>query len=186
MTEVGPLSAEELLARSAAAVKSGNTTKNQSAVQKLMAQCSSPIEDNVDLSDVQKLLKQQQKDAKKIVNYFESDDYIRMKVSQLRGQLAIYTSMPGLDPSGAVVGGIEAEVRAILKKQQAALQESTRKATAAQEKLKENDRLKALELPSASALLAKIQGTAKPPALSKEVQALLTNAKNGTTVNQTV
>lgn len=177
------LSVEELLARSAAAVKSGKLSKNASAVEKLLAQRDTPIEDTIDLSPVGKLLQAQKKTAAKQENYFESDDYLRLKVSQLRQQLAIYTNLPGLDPNGAVVGGIEAEIRDLIGKQQAQLAEANKKTKEAEEKLAEQERLKALALPSPEDLLKKLRGEAEPEPLSKEVQALLDRAKKGATVN---
>lgn len=185
MADIGPLSPEELLARSAAAVKSGNTSKPKSAVEKLLAQRDEPLEDVADISPVAKLLAQQEKSAKKIVNYFESDEYLRQKVSQLRGQLAIYTTLPGLDPSGAVVDGIEKEIKDLLKKQNATLQETLKKSKEAEAKLEEQKKLDALKLPSPKELLEKLQGTAKPDPLSKEVQALLDKSKKAVSVNTT-
>ncbi len=179
MTDVAPLTAEEMLARSAASVASGKTKANMSAVEKLLAENGEGITDTVNLSPVQKILQAQKKDADKQENYFDSDDYLRLKINQLRGQLAIYSNLPGLDPNGAVMAGIEAEIKGIIEKQQATLAESNKKAAEAEAKLKEQELAKANALPTPDELLAKIQGTAKPPPLSKEVQALLDKSKKG-------
>jgi len=183
MADVGPLSVEDLLARSAAAVKSGKTSKNMSAVEKLLAENGEGITDTVNLSPVQKILTAQKADTEKKENYFESDDYMKLKVNQLRAQLAIYSNLPGLDPNGAIMGGIEAEIRDIIGKQQEKLAEANKKSAEAEAKLKEQEEAKANALPTAEELLAKVKGTAKPEPLSKEVQALLDKAKKGASVN---
>lgn len=184
VSDVGSVpSVEEMLARSAANVKSGKTTKNMSAVQKLLAENGEP-EDTVEISPVQKVLQKQLSDAKKVENYFDSDQFLQLKIGQLRGQLAIYSTLPGLDPSGAVIGGIEAEIKDIIGKQQAKLKASLDKSAEAEKKLKEAEAQKALdaEIPTAQALLDKINGKTTKTALSKEVQALLNKVK-GSTVN---
>lgn len=176
MSEVAPLTAEELLARSAAAVKSGKTKGNMSAVEKLLAEHGEPV-DTVSLSPVQKILQAKQKAESDKENYFESDDYLRLKVSQLRAQLAVYSNLPGLDPSGAVMGGIEAEIRDIISKQQAALAESNKKAAEAEAKLKEQEAAKALALPSPDELIKRalngVNGVKPATALTPEAKALL-------------
>ncbi len=169
------LSVEELLARSAAAVKSGKSTANLSAVGKLLAARDTPIEDTVDISPVQKILQAQEADKAAKTNYFDSDDFLRLKISQLRSQLAIYTTVPGLDANGAIVGGIEAEIRDIIGKQQATIQESLSKADEAKATLDEQERLKALAGPTPEELLAKIQGTAAKDPISDAAQKLLDN-----------
>ena len=181
MTDVGSvLTPEQMLANAAAAVKSGNTSKNQSAVQK------SDTQDTVVLSPVEKVLQKQADDAKKVESYFDSDAYLEQKVSQLRGQLAIYTTLPGLDPSGSVVNGIGAEIKDLLSKQQDKLAASNQKAADAQAKLDEENKQKALdaEITSSDDMLAKVQGKLKPAPLSQEVQALLDTVK-GSNVNTT-
>lgn len=172
------LSAEEMLARAAANVRSGNTTANQSAVQKLLSQRENPLpEDTVELSPVQKILQAQQAEADSVESYFESDAFLQLKINQLRGQLALYSTLPGLDPNGGVIAGIEAEIRAIIEEQQATLQATLAEADAKQAELAEQDAARANTLPSADDLLARVRGEAPAEELSSEVQALLERAK---------
>lgn len=181
MTDVAPLTADEMLARSAAAVKSGKTSGKMSAVEKLLAENGDP-EDTVQLSPVQKILQAKEKAESKTKNYFESDDYLRMKVGQLRAQLAVYSNLPGLDPNGAVMAGIEAEIRGIIEKQQATLAESQKTADEAKAKLEEAERLKALALPSPDDLIKRaanrLAGIEPETELSAEVKALLEKSKS--------
>lgn len=185
MTDIAPLTAEEMLARSAAAVKSGKTTAHMSAVQKLLAENGDGEEDIVTLSPVQQILQARKQAEESKENYFESDDYLNLKVGQLRAQLAIYTNLPGLDPNGAVLSGIEAEIKDLLSKQQEKLNESTKASQEAEDKLAEQERLKALELPSPESLLAKVRGETKKPALSDAVRALLDKAQKGASLDTT-
>lgn len=171
----GVLSVEDMLARSASAVASGTNTANLSAVGKLLAARENPIEDIIDLSPVQKILQAQEADKERVENYFDSDDFIRLKTSQLRNQLALYTSIPGLDANGAIVNGIEAEIRGILAKQQETIRESTAKAEEAKATLAENKRLEALVGPTPEELLARVQGTAPKEEISDAAQKLLDN-----------
>lgn len=178
VSDVGPLTPEEMLARSAKNVSSGNTSKPKSAVEKLLAERETPLEDQVDISPVQRLLNEREAKAKeKAIPYTEQDWFLQLKINQLRAQLATYSSVPGLDPTGAAMSSIEAEIRDIISKQQATLQESLKKADEAKAKLAEQDRLKALEGPSPEELLAAVQGTAPKATISKEAQALLDKLK---------
>ncbi len=168
------LSPEELLARAAANVKSGKTAANASAVQKLLAQRDTPIEDTIELSPVQKILQAKEaQEAKASESYFDSDEFLQLKANQLRAQLAIYSNVPGLDPTGAVLNGIEAEIRDILEKQQAKLNETLEKSDEAQAKLAEQERLAGLAPVSAEDMLAKVQGTAEKKKISDAAQKLL-------------
>lgn len=129
------LSPEELLARSAEAVKN-KVPAGGSAVQKLLAQRDTPLEDTVDLSPVARLLKAQEaaKTKQKSENYFESDGYLRAKVVQLQFQLDFYSRIGGdLGESG--VASVEAEIKGILQKQQAKLKAKTDEAAAKQKEL---------------------------------------------------
>ena len=174
------LSAEEMLSRSAKNVASGKNSKPKSAVEKLLAQRENPLEDIVDISPVQRLLKDREAKAKeKAVPYTEQDWFLQLKMNQLRAQLATYSSVPGLDPNGAAMNSIEAEIKSIIQKQQATLQESLKKADEAKAKLDEQERLKALEGPSPEELLARLNGTAKKPEMSKAVKAMLEKAAKG-------
>ncbi|MCB9996573.1 MAG: hypothetical protein H6869_09075 [Rhodospirillales bacterium] len=180
MADVGQvLSAEEMLARAAKNVASGKTTANQSAVQKLLAQRDTPIEDTVELSGVQKLLQAREaQDAERAVPYTEQDWFLELKVNQLRAQLAIYSAVPGLDSNGAVLSGIEAEIKDIIEKQQAKLQESLSKADDAQAALEEQDRLRAAELFTPEQLLDRLNGNGQKTELSAEAKALLDKVKS--------
>lgn len=128
------LSPEELLARSAEAVKN-KVPAGGSEVQKLLAQRDTPLEDTVDLSPVARLLKvQEAQKAKQSENYFESDAYLRAKVVQLQFQLDFYSRIGGdLGESG--VASVEAEIKGILQKQQTKLKAKTDEAAAKQKEL---------------------------------------------------
>lgn len=178
MSDIGPLSAEEMLQRAAQNVASGNNSKPKSAVEKLLAEREAPLEDKVDISPVQRLLQEREARTKdKVTPYTEQDWFLRLKINQLRAQIHTYSTVPGLDPSGEIMAGIEKEVMAILKKQNDRLQESLKKGDEAKARLEEQKRLEALKGPSPADLLAKVQGKLKKPALSKEVQALLDKLK---------
>ena len=174
------LSAEEMLARAAANVRSGNTTANQSQVQRLLAQRETPIEDTVDISPVQKILQQQAAEAEETVSYFESDDYLQLKVQQLQGQLAIYSTLPGLDPSGSILSSIEAEIRDLIAGQQEKLNEILERGEDADAQLREQEAARAAELKSADDLLATVRGENAPDAISDEAQALLDSVRGST------
>lgn len=129
------LSPEELLARSAEAVKN-RVPAGGSAVRKLLAQRDAPLEDTVDLSPVARLLKAQeaQRAKQQSENYFESDGYLRAKVVQLQFQLDFYSRIGGdLGENG--VASVEAEIRSILQKQQAKLKATSDEAEAKQKEL---------------------------------------------------
>ena len=180
MADVGQvLSAEEMLARASKNVATKKTSANMSAVEKLLAQRDTPIEDTVDISPVQKLLQERTaREEEKAVPYTEQDWFLDLKINQLRSQLALYSTVPGLDSGGAIMAGIEAEIKELYAKQQAQIQESLDKSAEAEEKLAEQERLKALELPSAEELLARVQGTAPKQKLSDEAKALLDKVKS--------
>lgn len=182
VTSGGVLSVDEMLARSKEAVKSGKTTKNMSAVEKLLARREDPV-DTVDLSPVQKLL-QRQKSKKSGESFFESDAYLKMKVNQLHGQLAIYATLPGLDPDGSNMDRIQAEIQAIAQIQQSQFAEIEAKRLEAQAAQQDKDRLKALEGLSADDMLARLSGVAPKEELSSDVKNLLRNV--GASIDLTV
>jgi hypothetical protein len=167
------LSVDDMLARSREAVKSGKTTANMSAVEKLLAGRDEP-EDTVDLSPVQKLLARQQQDQEK-ESYFESDDFYRLKVQQLQGQLALYATLPGLDPDGSNIAQIQGQIQAIIDVQQQKFAEIEAKRLEAQTAQEEKERLAALEGPSPEDLLAKLRGELPEEELSRDVKNLLRN-----------
>ena len=173
------LTPEEMIAKAAKAVETNTAGKNQnlSKVQQLLA--GREFEDTVELSPVQKILQAQKAEAESQESYFESDDFIRLKVDQLRSQLALYSTLPGLDPSGGAIAGIEAEIQSILEQQQEKLAESTSKADEAQAKLEEQRIAEAreAELFSAEELLARLNGETETEGLSDAAQALLDKVK---------
>jgi len=194
------LSVEDLLSRSAAAVKS-RTPAGGSAVQKLLA--GRDTTEAVQLSDVQKLTKASD-DAKKATStpYTEQEWYLKAKVAQLKGQIELYSNLPGLDASGALMDQLTKEVNELVTKQQKQLKEAQK---AAADKQAELDKIKndpARFIPSADQLLQRTKdrlagkevGDFNPDApksgVSSDVQKLLDNAKaaakkKGSTVNTT-
>lgn len=145
------LSVDDLLARSAKAAASKSGSKNQSAVQKLLAGREDP-EDTVDLSPVARLVKQSEAQrAKTSTPFTEQDWYLKAKVSQLKAQIEIYSNLPGLDPSGAIMDSLSKEVRELVAKQQAKLKKSSDEAAAKKKQLDElnaeKDRFKNLPTP---------------------------------------
>lgn len=179
------LSVEAMLANAAAAAKArkaGGGSGPQSAVEKLLAAREQPVEDIVDLSPVQKLL-QAQNESQNQESYFESDDYLRLKVQQLQGQLATYATIPGLDADGSVMSGIQAEIQAIIQIQAADFAEIEAKAAASQAKADEKAAQDALAGPSPDELLAKLRGETAPEDLNNDVKDLLRNV--GANVNYT-
>lgn len=117
MTEVGGIpSVDEMLAKAKAAAATRGNSKNLSAVQKLLAgREESPT---ANMSPLQRLLyEQQQSKPKQQEPYTEQDWFIKARVAQLKGQIELYTNLPGLDPSGAIMEGLGQEVTALVKKQ---------------------------------------------------------------------
>ncbi|MDB5491044.1 MAG: hypothetical protein JWO78_893 [Micavibrio sp.] len=127
------LSADEMLAnaKAAAAVAAASGSSGKSKVQQLLA--GRDDTDKVELSPVAKMLSA--KTAAKVESYFDSDDYITAKVSQLKAQIAIYTNLPGLDPSGAILDSLTKDVNDLVDKQKAKLKESTDAAAVKQAEL---------------------------------------------------
>lgn len=141
----------------------------------------------VDLSPVQKLVKQQQEEAARFKTgtdsepYTEQDWYLNAKVAQLKGQIYTYSNFPGLDPSGAIMDSLTAEVNDLVSKQQAKLKKSQDEAAKKQaeldalEEAKKNAPLTAEQLIERAKLRA--EGKELPTEISKEVQALLDKSK---------
>lgn len=122
-----------MLANAKAAAASSSGTGPKSAVQKLLE--GRDETDTVQLSPVAKLLAAQNTTAAKSTSYFDSDEYITAKVSQLKQQLNLYSTLPGLDPSGGVLDSLTKQVNDLVKKQQAKLKATQAEAAAKQEEL---------------------------------------------------
>lgn len=152
------ISVEDMLnnaAKAAAAKAAGKNTAGLSKIQKMLAG-REDASDTVSLSPVAKLLQSQKAEAAKTAEPFtEQDWYIKAKVSQLRAQIEIYSNLPGLDPSGAIMDSLQSEVVDLAKKQQAKIAEQTKAADAAKAELaaKEKEKALAAEIPSVEALL---------------------------------
>ena len=93
-------------------------------------------------------------------------------MSQLRAQLQLYTTLPGLDPGGGIIGALEQEITELAQKQAAKFAKLDEETKAKQAELAEQKRLAALEPPSVEELLSKAKGTFKPE-ISAEAKALL-------------
>ncbi len=178
------LTPEEMIANAQSAVASGKTTANMSAVEKLLAGRESAT-DTVDLSPVAKLIQARAAAAEETSTpYTEQDWYVKAKVSSLRAQIALYTNLPGLDPSGAIMESLQAEVVDLATKQAdaiAALQAESDEKEAA---LAEKKRLAALEPKSTEELIQRAQNDLNGisnETISDEAQALLDSLKVDTT-----
>ncbi len=187
--EVGLLSVEQLLANSKAAadaLRTGRSSGAKSAVEKLLEQRDSPIEDIVDISPVQRIL-QAQEAKKSEKSYFESDDFLELKVAQLKGQLATFSSIPGLDTDGSNINRIQAEIQAIIAIQADDQAKLTAEAKEKQDILDEKALLEAREPTSVDDLLNRAKNEAngiRPGVeLSPAAQRLLDNI--GSTVDTT-
>ena len=105
-----------------------------SAVQRMLAgREESPT---ANMSAVERVFyEQQQSKPKQTEPYTEQDWFIKAKVSQLRAQIELFSSIPGLDPGGGMLEGLGKEVTDLVKKQQAAIKKVTDEATAKQAEL---------------------------------------------------
>jgi hypothetical protein len=110
------------------------------------------------------------------VPYTQQDWYITAKVAQLKGLISMYATLPGLDPAGAIMDSLTKEVNDLVNQQKAKLTAANAAAAAAQKKLDAANAAKDKST-SSSALLANVQGTAKAPAPSDAVNALLKQAQ---------
>jgi hypothetical protein len=178
------LTAEEMLANARAAAANGDSA-NKSAVQKLLD--AHPETDTVELSPVAKLLAAQQKAAPASTSYTDQDWYIRAKVAQLKGQIALYSTLPNLDPSGGVMDGLTKEINDLVKKQQDKLKATQAEAAAKQAELAkaQADNYKGFSSNDLLSRSKSLATTGKLPddPISSEAQALL-DKLNG--VNKTV
>lgn len=186
-TDVGTvLSVDDLLARAKAAAATKSSSSG-SKVQQLLA--GRDDGDKVDLSPVAKLLNAAKaSDAKKAEPFTEQDWYIKAKVAQLKGQIELYSNLPGLDQSGSIMNQLTKEVNELVGKQRAKLKVATDAAAAKQAELAEKDAANAAAPKSVADMLKSaknaVDGTTTSAPISKEVQALLDKAK-GAVVNQT-
>ncbi|MCM2343771.1 MAG: hypothetical protein NDJ24_04345 [Alphaproteobacteria bacterium] len=130
------------------------------------------------LSPVQRLIKQQEDEAARYKvgtddePYTEQDWYINAKVAQLKGQIYTYSNFPGLDPSGAMMDSLTAEVNELVGKQQAKLKKANDEAAAKQAEL---DRLEE-EKRNAPISVEDLLARAKLRAEGKEPEAELSDA----------
>ncbi len=119
-------SVEELLARA----KAGISGQSEDAAE--------PKEPP---TPVQRLLDEKAEEAKRTSTPFtEQDWYIRAKVLQLKAQISIYSTLPGLDPSGEIMKSLTNEAVALANKQKARLKEATDQAAAKQKELEEKNK----------------------------------------------
>ena len=174
-TEVGNttlFSVEDLLARSQAAAEAGST-KGMSKIQQMIAAMESGTDqDSVDLSPVARLLQQQTAvKTETSTPYTEQDWYINAKVAQLQGQLNMYSTLPGLDPSGAIMQSLETEIYALVESQQAKLKESQDAAAEKQAQLDKLEADKANAPKSAEDMLKRADMVASGQSLPKEISA---------------
>lgn len=187
-TGVGSIfSAEDLLARSKAAVESRGSTTGMSKIQQMLADRESG--DTVELSPVARLLQARQAEQSRAPEpYTEQEWFINAKVAQLRGQIELYSNLPGLDPSGEYMKALEKEVIDLVRAQQKKIAAADAEAKKKQAELDaiEQERLNAPL--SADELLkrAKLRAEGKPLSteLSAEVKKLLENSEK--LVNKTV
>jgi hypothetical protein len=150
-------------AKAAAAAAAGKKLAGLSKIQQMLVG-REDSSDTVELSPVAKALQAKQKQAAKTETpYTEQDWYIQAKVSQLRAQISIYSNLPGLDPSGAIMDALQKEVVDLAQKQQAKVAEQDKAAKEAQDKLAEQDKQKALaaEIPDVDTLLKRANAGAK-------------------------
>jgi hypothetical protein len=98
----------------------------------------------------------------KSTSYTDQDWYIKAKVAQLKGQIATYTNIPGLDPSGGIIDSLTKEVNDLVKKQQAKLKVSQDAAAAKQAELDKQTKQAALDAqhPSVDVMLQRAKNGA--------------------------
>lgn len=149
-------------AKAAAAAAAGKKVGG-SKIQQMLAG-REDITDKVELSPVAKLLQQSQaQQNNKPEPFTEQEWFIKAKVAQLRSQIEIYSNLPGLDPSGAMMEALTKEVNELVKKQQAAIKAVDEKAKAAQAKADEKAKADALAraIPDVDTLLKRARLGAK-------------------------
>ena len=170
-------------AKAAAAAAAAGKKTGGSKVQQLLAGREDPV-DTVNLSPVAKFLKSQEAEkAKTATPYTEQDWYLQAKVAELKNQIAIYSNLPGLDPSGSVMEQLTKEVNELVKKQQEKLKKTQADADAAKAKLAEQEKQKALDasIPSVDTLLKRAKAGANGeyvPDFESTVQTDASKEKN--------
>lgn len=172
------VSAEQMLANAAKAVASGKTTKNMSAVQKLLA--GREETDTVELSPVAKILAKQQKAAEaKAKSFEESDEFLQMKARELSRRLQMYSRIPGME---AVYAATEQEARELVSKIAERQKASADELAAKQKELEEARKKNESTLLTPEQLLARLNGEAEVnPEKQKAADALLKKLKVDTT-----
>ena len=146
-------------AKAAAAAKAAGKNAGLSKVQQMLAGVEL---DTVELSPVAKQLAADAKAKPSSTPYTEQDWYVKAKISQLRSQIEIYSNLPGLDPSGAMMNSLTQEVNELVQKQQADLAETNRKADEAKAKLaaQEAEKKLAASIPTVEQMLKRASGGA--------------------------
>ena len=167
---------------------SKSSAKGGSKIQQMLA--GQDLTDKLELSPVGKLLAEKAAKSKTSETpYTEQEWYINAKVAQLKSQIHTYSTLPGLDPSGAIMNGLTKEVNDLVSKQQAKLKKANEESAAAQAKLDAQKKAEAEAPISVEQLLqnAKNRASGIEPAepLSDAVKKMLENAKSGASVNQT-
>lgn len=180
------VSVEDMLANSKAAAAASSSSSGKSKVEQMLA--GRDPSDTVELSPVAKLLQTSTAAAKK-ESYFDSDEYITAKVAQLKGQLALYTTLPGLDPGGGVIDSLTKEVNDLVTKQKDKLKASQDAADAKQKELDEQNKnaykgISSDAMLNRSKQLATTGQIADSTDVSSDVQKMLDKVK-GSTVNTT-
>lgn len=110
------------------------------------------------------------------VPYTQQDWYIKAKVAQLKGQISLYSTLPGLDSGGSIMASLTKQVNDLVNQQKAKLKTADDKAAAAQKQLDAANANKD-QTTSSGTLLAKAKGTDQTPVLSDAVNALLKKAQ---------
>ena len=110
------------------------------------------------------------------VPYTQQDWYIQAKVTQLKGQISLYSTLPGLDPGGSIMQSLTKQVNDLVNQQKAKLKAADDKAAAAQKQLDAANAAKD-QTTSSGALLSKVQGGGSSAPLSDAVNALLQKAQ---------
>ncbi len=185
----GVLTPEQMIANAreaAEAARQNRLRPGASEVERLLAERDTPL-DTVQLSPVERILQAREQEAQRAIdnNYFESDEYIQLKVNQLRSQLSIYSNLPGLDPTGGILDSIEAEIREILEKQAADLAESEAAAAEAEARIAEQERERANAALSPEEMLQRaadsVNGVTRPTEVTDAAQRLLDSLRVDTT-----
>lgn len=180
----GILSVDQMLANAKKAAESKGSTEGMSRIQKMLQ--GREERDSVNLSPVARLMQARTEQAsKKPDSYKEEEWYINAKVSQLRAQLQVYSTLPGLDPSGGIMESIEAEIKELAQRQMERIQKSQVEAKKKQDELARLEKERANQPLSAEEMLERtkksLSGTKDSVALSDDVQKMLDRLKTDST-----